>query len=425
MKNLVPKIMIRFVIVILISTFFLEGCTFGNRDIVLENNRPVINSVGDIITEEYDIYYETVPDTINYSNPKENKYIGAYLENPVYKGSIKTFEDTMVENSMYVFDFNLNDLDKTLLKDTVVSCINHSAVPYIILTSNSAIYDMKIEDIKEVMDVLRKYNYPMIIELLPYQRAHNYNDEYYQLFYIQAYDLVKKANKRVDIAFPVEAREIESSEKYLPDSKYFDYISIRLDVDTKMTKEKMMYLLDEVYQSHLNKPKVLNIAISHFDPVANEYYSEEAFEKFEKVYTRMLDSYQNIVAVNYMDYSYNPDMSYPYNERYTLSGVTKISNEYKLFSNQNQFLKTASYVYDDKCVTEYKEKAIKVEDKVYMPNSLQDMIGTKLKTRKINGNDYFDLNEFKEIINSKNYYLILDEENGTIKLTDQFTLKRN
>ncbi len=410
MKNLVP--------LFLIFTFFLTGCGFGQSDIV-QNNLPVMNSVGDVITEEYDIYYETVPESINYSNPKENKYIGAYIENPVYKGDIETFEKTMGENSMYVFDFNLNDLDKTLLKDTVVSCIKNRAVPYIILTSNSAIYDMKIEDVKEVMDVLKWYNYPMIIEILPYQVSHNYNIELYKLFYIQSYDIVKSANPKVDIAFPLEARDMESSEKYTPESKYFDYITIRLDVDTKMTMEKMIYLLDEVYQSHLNKPKVLNIAISHYDPEINEYFSEEAFEKFEKVYTKMLDSYKNIVAVNYMDYSYNPDMAYPYNERYTLTGVTKITNEYKLFTNQDQFLKSVDYIYDDKCITEYKEKAIKVDDNIYMPNSIQNILGTKLKTKKINNEDFVELELLEEIIKTKNYYLILDEENGTIKISDE------
>ncbi len=411
MKNLVP--------LILISIFFLEGCSFGNRDIVLENNVPVINSVGDIITKEYDIYYETLPKSVNYSNPKESKYIGTYLENPVYKGDINAFEESMGENSMYVFDFNLDNLDKELLKATVVSCIYHGAVPYIILTSNSAVYDMKIEDIKEVMDVLKRYRYPMVIELLPYQTAHNYNVELYQLFYIQAYDIVKKANKNVDIAFPIEAREIANSEKYIPADVYYDYISIRLDVDTKMTKEKMMYLLDSVYQSYLNKPKILNIAISHFDPENNEYFSDMAFEKFEKVYSKMVDGYQNIVAVNYMDYSYNPDRAYPYNERYTLTGVTKISDLYKMYSSQSKFLTKVSYIYDDKCITEYKEKAIKVDDKIYMPNTFQTIIGTNLKTRKINGVDYFEFSQLKEIINEENYYLILDEENGTIKVCDQ------
>ncbi len=411
MKNLV--------ILILISAFFLEGCSFGSRDIVLENNLPVINSVGDVITKEYDIYYETVPNRVNYSNPKESKYIGTYIENPVYKGSIDTFEESMGENSMYVFDFNLNDLDKTLLKNTVVSCIAHSAVPYIILTSNSAVYDMKIEDIKEVMDVLKKYRYPIIIELLPYQKAHNYNPELYQLFYIQAYDLVKNINKNVDIAFPIEAREIENSEKYMPDKVYFDYISIRLDVDSKMTKEKMMYLLDEVYQSNLSKPKVLNIAISHFDPINNEYFSDLAFEKFDKVYSKMITSYKNIVAINYMDYSYNPEMPYPYNERYTLSGVTRIIEKYKQFTTRSQFLTSVSYIYDDKCVTEYKERAIKIDDKIYIPNSIQNIIGTNLNSRKINDKDYIEFSVLKEIISERNYYLILDEENGTITITDQ------
>ncbi len=406
-------------LLLVICTFFLGSCSFVNRDIVMEENLPVINTVGDVITDEYDIYYETEPETVNYSNPKENKYIGAYIENSIYKGNINTFEKEIGEHSMYVFDFNLNDLDEELLRDTVVNCINRGAVPYIILTSSSAVYDLNIEDIKEVMAVLRWYDYPIIVEILPYQQAHNYNIELYKLFYIQAYDFIKNENQKVDVAFPLEVRELETSEKYMPDSKYFDYLTIRLDVDTKMTMEKMMYLLDEAYRSHYNKPKVLNIAISHFDPVDNQYYSEEAFEKFEKVYTKMLEDYENLVSVNYMDYNYNPDMPYPYNQKYTLNGVTKILNEYKFFVNQEEFLNNVSYIFDNKCITEYGEKAVKVESRVYLPNTIQSVLGTKLKTRKINGEDYVELEDLKEILSSRNYYLIFDEENGTIKITDK------
>ncbi len=406
----------KIVLVLLVSIFFLQSCNIGNRDIVIENNVPVINTVGEIITKEYDIYYETEPDSINYSNPKENKYIGAYIENAVYKGDIDAFEDEMGEHSMYVFDFNLNKLDTDLLKDTIISCIINGAVPYIILTSDTALYDMKIEDIEEVMEVLKWYDYPMVLEILPYQEAHNYNEDLYKLFYIQAYDIVKTENEMVDIAFPLSIRDYDSGEKYMPDEEYFDYIAIRLDVDTKMTKEKMLYLLDEVYQSYYNKPKVVNVAISHYDPEDNRYYSDEAFDKFTTIYTKMLDGYENVVSINYMDYTYDPTMAYPYNQRYTLGGVIEIANEYKVFVKQNEFLRAVTYVYDNKCITEYNEKAIKLEDEIYLPNSIQDVFGTKIKTRKINSSDYVELNKFKEIINNRNYYLILDEENGTIKI---------
>ncbi len=404
------------VILLIVSMCFLQSCGFSSNDIAIENHFPVMHSIGDVITKEYDIYLETKPLTANYTNPKENKYIGAYIENAIYKGDISAFEEELGEHSMYVFDFNLNKLDKTLLKETIISCILNGAVPYIILTTDSLLYEMKLEDIEEVMTVLKWYDYPMVLEILPYQKAHNYNEELYKLFYIQIYDFVKGENKMVDIAFPLDLRDIEIGKKYRPNEKYFDYITMRLDVDSEMTKTKMMYLIDEVYQSYYNKPKILNIAISHYDPKDNKYYSEEAFEKFEEIYTKMLDSYENVVSINYMDYSYNPNMNYPYNQRYTLGSVPKVLTEYKLFVEQKEFLRAVTYVYDDKCLTKYNEKAVKVDDKVYLPNSVQSIFGTKIKTKKLNDIEYVELKELKEILNIKKYHLILDEENGTIKV---------
>ncbi len=405
----------KFVGLVLIVAFILttlQSCGFGEEE--QRNSIPVISTVGDVITKQYDIYYETKPESLNYTNPKENKYLGAYIENNVYKSDIFTFEQEMGEHSMYVFDLNLNELDPELLKLIVENCMLNGAVPYIILTSNSVIYDMKIEDIEAVMDVLKDYDYPMVLELLPYQVAHNYNVDLYKLFYIQAYELIKKENSKVDVAYPINMSEYEKNKEYTPSSKYFDYLSIRLDVDVEMTTAKMMYLFEEAYQSHLNKPKVLNVAISHYDPETKVYYDEDAFEKLNKLYTKVESGYENLVAVNYMDYTYNDNMGKPYNQRYTLNGIPKIAEEYKLITSQDGFLKKISFAYDDKCVTKFVEQGVKVEDKVYLPNSVQNYFGTKIKVKKINDGDYVELSLFVKELNDKKYYLILDEENGRI-----------
>ncbi len=404
---------------ILVVSFTLQGCGYGKDEQV--NDIPVISTVGDVIINEYDIYYQTKPESLNYTNPKENKYVGAYIENNIYRSDIFAFEKEMGEHSMYVFDINLNELDKDLLKLMIENCVLHGAVPYIILTSNSVIYDMKIEDIEAVMEVLKEFDYPIVLELLPYQTAHNYNVDLYKLFYIQAYELIKKENPKVDIAYPINMQEYEENSKYTPSSKYFDYLSIRLDVDAEMTTAKMMYLFEQAYQSNLNKPKVLNVAISHYDPKSKVYYSEDAFEKLNKLYTKIESGYENLVAVNYMDYNYNDSMPSPYDQRYTLNGIPKIASEYKLITSQDGFLKKISFSYDDKCVTKFNDVAVKVEDKVYIPVAIQNFFGTTVKIKKINDSDYVELSQFVKQLNDKNYYLILDEENGKIEVLANLT----
>ncbi len=404
---------------ILVSSLTLQSCGFGK--VKQENNIPVISTVGDVITKQYDIYYETKPDTLNYTNPKENKYLGAYIENSVYRSDIFAFEQEMGEHSMYVFDVNLNELNPELLELIIENCILHGAVPYIILTSNSVIYDMKIEDIEKVMEILNEYDYPIVLELLPYQVAHNYNVDLYKLFYIQAYELIKKENSKVDIAYPINMQEYEKNNVYTPSSKYFDYLAIRLDVDAEMTTAKMMYLFEQAYQTHVNKPKILNVAISHFDPEDKVYYSEDAFDKLNKLYTKVESGYENLVAVNYMDYNYNDKMPYPYNQRYTLNGIPKVSEQYKLITSQEGFLKKISFSYDDKCVTKFTDLAVKVEDKVYIPVSVQNFFGTNVRTKKINDSEYVELSQFVKELNDKKYYLILNEENGKIEVSANLT----
>ncbi len=407
------------ILVTTLTASTLQSCGFGTDEKV--NNIPVMSSIGDVITKQYDFYYETKTDTLNFTNPKENKYLGAYIENSIYRSDIFAFEQEMGEHSMYVFDVNLNELDPELLKLMIENCILHGAVPYIILTSNSVIYDMKIEDIEKVMDVLEAFDYPIVLELLPYQVAHNYNVDLYKLFYIQAYELIKKENSKVDVAYPINMQEYEKNNVYTPSSKYFDYLSIRLDVDAEMTTAKMMYLFEQAYQSNLNKPKVLNVAISHYDPKTKVYYSEDAFDKLNKLYTKLESDYENLVAVNYMDYNYNDGMPYPYDQRYTLNGIPKIAEQYKLITKQEGFLKKISFSYDDKCVTKFAEVAVKVEDKVYIPISIQNFFGTNVKTRRINESEYVELSQFVKELNNKKYYLILDEENGRIEVSANLT----
>ncbi len=415
MKKFVGSI----VAIIITTTFFLQSCGFENKDIAMENNIPVINTVGDIITNEYDVVLDLNLKTKNYSNPKGGKYYGAYIENAIYNGSIEAFEKEMGEHSMYVYDFNINDLDEDLLISTIDNCILNGAIPYIILTSNSVVYDMKIEDIEELAVILENYDYPIILELLPYQFAHNYNVDLYKLFYIQAYDIIKSSNEKVDIAFPLVLNEIRRSKEYMPIKQYYDYVALRLDVDATMPLVKMMYLMDEGYQMQYDKPKVVNVAISHYDTQNSAYYSEDALEKFTELYTKMDDGYENIVSINYMDYPYNPKMPKPYDQRYTLNGIPKIAQEYRVITSGSAFLNKMQFTYDNKAITTFKEKAIKVNDKVYIPESIVNDLGMKVRTNKINGDKYVELTNFANKLENENYYLILDEENGKINIVEK------
>lgn len=420
-KSLVRKNLKRNISLILVL-LLIQSCGYENYDIAkneisnTEDVDDVMNTIGDVISKEYDIYYETKPNTINYTNPKDKKYVGAYIENPIYKGDISDFEDVMGEHSMYVYDFNLDALDVYDLQNTVSSCILEGAIPYIILTSNSAIYEMNIEDLEKVLEVLKDYDWPMVIELLPYQLAHNYNTELYKLFYIQAYELIKTANTMIDVAYPLELRNYYRTLNYTPDSEYFDYVSLRLDVDSSMTEEKMMYLLRSTYELYLDKPKILNVAVSHYNPIGNDYYSEEAYSKMNKLYSSIEEGYENIVSINYMDYTYNEKNQYPFNERYSLTGITNIVEKYTKLKDKIGFNKKINLDYDDKCITKLSEVAINVNGEVYLPNSTQDLLNLDLETEVINGLEYINLKLIKESLNNKdmNNNLILDEENGKI-----------
>ncbi len=398
------------------------SCGDKKEDIVSVNETvQVNNSIGDVITKEYKVYYETTLDKTNFTNPKEDKYLGAYIENKVYNGDISSFEEEMGEHSMYVFDFNFNEFNADELRMVINECVVRGAIPYIILTSNSVIYDMKIEDVEMVNDVLKEYDYPMIVELLPYQYSHNYNTDLYKLFYIQAYDILKNDNEKLDIAFPLDLRMMEESKKYMPSEIYFDYLAMRLDVDVKMTMAKMVYLIDEAYQSLYNKPKVLNIGISHYNADKNTYYTEEALEKFEKIYSLMAENYENIVSVNYMDYYFDTENPYPYNERYTLNGMPDIGDMYRDLTSQREYLKKMSFNYDDRCLTKLRNNAIKIDGQIYLNVKDFGNFGIDIKTQRFSNDEYYELTLFANELEKKNYYLILDEENGKITIEKSFS----
>ncbi len=189
----------------------------------------------------------------------------------------------------------------------VLECFANERLPYVVLTPPSEgrfSEELLMKSVKAASEL----QVECFVSIYPLSVGTSFGVDSYLSFFRRASGLFNTHAPKAAIVWTAE--NDPSLMKYYPGDGYVDWVGLNMRQDVVKNADGQIKAPDKglesveyfYYTYQGRKPIMLNLAVSHYSSLDNQYYLNEAADVISKVY-RDLAQYPGIKGIVYMDYS--------------------------------------------------------------------------------------------------------------------------
>lgn len=335
--------------------------------------------------------------------PNTGIYTGAYVQkDKKVSCDILKYEELIGQKQTFkVFNYLA---EEGISKQDILKCIAQRKVPYIKLILGS---DYDLTSLYQlIFDLKATYTTPLFVELYPLTEK-DYSPELYKETYQRGYEILHKYFSNVVTVWGCDDSRIEDWPLYYPGDRYLDWAGMNIYIPRYKYNEQYHYnnyeKLDYWYKSFQNRKPMLisGLAISHFSKMDHAYTIGDTVEKLNLFYNETLSAYPRVKGIIYMDVNMS-DISKSGKDDYTITGHERLIEAMKTLSIPliiNDRLHMSDNVQH--CYQKYSVEAVRVEEKLYIPQEYMATCFSKIPLRKVghiedlSGALYYDYEDIK------------------------------
>lgn len=400
--------------VLFMASSLLVSCE--SDSLLQETKEASSNRIDPIVEREYDVYEVVERKNPIDIEPSESVYLGASINNNIYKGDISKFERNFgKKHAVYVYNINVNT-DKSEIEKDILACIKNNSVPYFVVDIKEK-EDFDLSKFDKLSECFTMYNHPAIIEIFPnyYKSKHGVEEYEYTEFFKNCYTLIKSNASNAYVVFPTDTSAPVVSKNVYVGEEYCDAVSINTFTTGSSEYNEAYKELDYLYNLFKSKPIVVNVGISHYSANGHRYYMYSAVNELIDFYDKVVDDYTSIFCINYYDLAFKEN-KISFNENYSISDTTEMKEAYKKAIKNDKLTGKITREATTTKRVKFPYKAIYVNDDIYIntkcinyyePNLFDNLL-------KVDGEQYIELKKFQKYV--KNKSVVVDENKLEIEV---------
>lgn len=328
-----------------IFSFFLvlilfTGCQ--NKTIDEQQITPVNLTENYSPTQMYNLFLENNAYTLKKYEPKENSYLGIFLEENS-DDFIKSFErKTNTNHTIYMYNLKLDD-DFPI--SWVLNCYVNYKTPFITIEPPEDIlktYDTEL--LEKISKDFGQLDIPIFLNFYPLTEKLSTNPQTYKQFFKDAKTLFSINAPNVCFIWSIDYKFAYNSKMYYPGDEYTDWVGINIYENILEDNDLQIIFseLDTFYKTFQQvKPiAISSLAISHFSNKSFNYNIDKKIAELERFYSFIPSKYPRIKMINYINYDGFKNKENENKQNYSITDTKEVLKKYKNLIDNGRFTKT-------------------------------------------------------------------------------------
>lgn len=398
---------IKHVVIFLYIIYILGGCTRSNSTGLNRDESISVDIQYQIKKLPYTVYMQKEIEYSSYE-PKKGAYLGAYvLANPEIDFDITKFEEAVGKN--IAISIRHYRLGQKFPKQWLLLCLAQNKAPYVVIEPDNIKTPYNTNLLQQVAQQFENaYGMPVFLEFYPNPKEFGNPSEYIAYFQL-AKEIFSQYVPNAVFVWSVDMEDIYDSILYYPGDDYVDWIGMSMYFPIYKNNEPYVVnvteRLDYFYNMYQNKKPMMisKLAVSHYSKKGHTFYTEEASNLIQYIYSEIAQEYPRIKGINYVDINNIKiapnDIG---NDNFTVSTEPKMTRAYKEAILNPYYLQSVEESEKHKALEWIKMRTpiYEWDNKLYV---VEEMLIYDW------GFDTIEhLKDFKEIINGREYYKLDD-----------------
>lgn len=320
-----------------LALILLTGCETKqvSEDVVA----PVILTESTSSTEMYNLFLENDAYTLKKYEPKENSYLGIFLEENK-DDFITDFEkQAKVTNSIYMYNLKLGE---EFPLSWVLNCYSKYKTPFITIyppDNLTETYDTEI--LEKMSKEFGALDIPIFVNFYPLTERLSTSPQTYKSFFKSAKTFFEINAPNVCFVWSIDYNFAYNAKMYYPGDEYTDWVGINIYEDI-LEDDKINIIFNELdifYKTFQEiKPiAISNLAISHFSNKSFNYNIKNKLNELERFYSYIPSKYPRIKMINYINTDNLKEINIKNKQNYSISDNREILKSYRNLIENGKF----------------------------------------------------------------------------------------